>query len=257
VWTRFRELDEVLRQLVTGVREVLGGNLVGVYLQGSFAVGDADVWSDADFIVVTRTPLEDLDRPALDALHHRLFALPGHWPKHLEGSYIDRELLRRSDSARTKLLFLCHGSQELAWDDHCNTGYVRWVLREHGIALTGPPTAELVDPVTADILREEGWARLPEWVGWAFESAEMSRWKQPFLVLTLCRILHTIETGTVVSKRVAGEWSMATLELEWGPLIQRALDDRPNPKERVRQRASPADVEQTRAFVRYASSWRS
>ena len=39
-----------------GVRAVLGPNLVGVYLHGSFAVGGADEWSDADFLVVTEEP---------------------------------------------------------------------------------------------------------------------------------------------------------------------------------------------------------
>src|SRR5262245_47045919 len=121
MWTEFAELDELLRDLVAGVRDVLDDNLVGVYLQGSFAAGGADEWSDADFLVVTATPLGEPERRKLDELHRGLFAAPTHWAKHLEGSYIDRALFRRPDPARTKLLFLDHGSQELAWDDHCNT----------------------------------------------------------------------------------------------------------------------------------------
>jgi hypothetical protein len=131
------------------------------------------------------------------------------------------------------------------------------VLREHGIVLTGPPSAELVEPVAADVLREEGRARIPEWVEWALSAPEMSRWKQPHLVLSLCRILYTIETGTVVSKRAAGEWAMQTLDPEWRPLIRQALDDRPDPVGRVRQHASEAAVARTIEFVRYARSARS
>ena len=189
---------------------MLGPNLVGVYLHGSFAVGGADEWSDVDFLVVTEEPLGEGDRPALDELHRRLFALPGHWPKHLEGSYVDRELLSRPDPTRTKLLFLDHGSQELAWDDHCNTAYVRWAFREHGIALDGPPPAELVDPVSPDVLREEARARLPEWVEWAESIERWNRWYGPYLVLGLCRVLWTIEHGTVVSKQEAGSGRWAS-----------------------------------------------
>jgi predicted nucleotidyltransferase len=38
----------VLGELVSGARAVLGSNFAGAYLQGSFAVGDADEQSDVD-----------------------------------------------------------------------------------------------------------------------------------------------------------------------------------------------------------------
>ena len=50
--TPFSDLNAVLAVLVDGVRERLGDNFIGAYLQGSFAVGDADQHSDCDFIVV-------------------------------------------------------------------------------------------------------------------------------------------------------------------------------------------------------------
>jgi predicted nucleotidyltransferase len=257
VWTPFPELDGLLAELVEGVRGLLGDNLVGVYLQGSFAVGGADEWSDADFLVVTREPVGEAERPALDALHRRLFAAPTHWAKHLEGSYVDRVLLRRPDPARTKLLFLDHGSQELAWDDHCNTAYVRWALREHGIALAGPPPRELVDPVPADVLRDEARARLPEWLEWAESIETWNRWYGPYIVIGLCRVLWTIEHGTIVSKQAAAEWALSELEPEWRPLIQEALAERADPVGRWYAPGSEDDRARTLAFVRYASSARS
>lgn len=44
--TGFPELDDVLDRLAAAAAEVLGPELVGVYLVGSFAVGDADEHSD-------------------------------------------------------------------------------------------------------------------------------------------------------------------------------------------------------------------
>jgi predicted nucleotidyltransferase len=255
--TRFPDLNDMLGELVAGVRGVLGENLVGVYLQGSFALGSADEWSDADLLFVTETPLGDEERPALDALHRRLFALPGHWPKHLEGSYIDRGLLRRPDPTRTKLLFLDHGSRELVWDDHCNTAYVRWTLRERGITLAGPDGKTLVEPVPTDVLRDEARARLQEWVEWALSLSAMNRWQQAYIVISLCRLLWTMEHGTVTSKQASGEWGLAALDPEWRPLIRQALDDRPDPAGRWQTPADPEDVARTLAFVRYASSVRS
>src|SRR5438874_13306026 len=53
--TPFDDLNQLLVELVAGAKEALGDSFCGAYLQGSFAVGDADAHSDVDFIVVTRT----------------------------------------------------------------------------------------------------------------------------------------------------------------------------------------------------------
>jgi hypothetical protein len=82
----------------------------------------------------------------------------------------------------------------------------------------------------------------------------MSRWKQPYVVLSFCRMLHTLETGRVGSKREAGEWAVGTLGDEWSDLIRRALGDRPDPWGRVHQPADGTVVERTRAFADYAAA---
>ena len=57
-WTGIDELDRVLAELVTDAQHVFGEDLVGVYFQGSFALGGADSESDCDFLVVTATPVD-------------------------------------------------------------------------------------------------------------------------------------------------------------------------------------------------------
>jgi predicted nucleotidyltransferase len=51
--TAFPDLNGVLAELVEGARSVLGENFCGAYLHGSFATGEADAYSDVDFMVVT------------------------------------------------------------------------------------------------------------------------------------------------------------------------------------------------------------
>jgi predicted nucleotidyltransferase len=41
---------------VKRARLILGANFFGAYLQGSFALGDADLHSDCDFLVVMMSP---------------------------------------------------------------------------------------------------------------------------------------------------------------------------------------------------------
>lgn len=253
--TGFRDLDDVLHELVDGLRRALGAQLVGVYLVGSFALGDADEHSDVDFIVVTREDVAEDELERLQELHARLHELDVSWAQHLEGSYVPRRQLAQVDPARTPFFFLDNGSRRLELDNHCNTALVRHVLRTRGVTLAGPEPETLVAPVAADDLRAEALDAARDYADWAPEptnTGDMSRWKQPYLVLTLCRVLSTLATGEVLSKRQAAEWAIRELDPEWRDLIERALADRPDPWGRVHRSADPELAARTLAFAEYA-----
>lgn len=253
--TRYADLDDVLRELVDGAREALGATFSGAYLLGSFALADADEHSDVDFLVVLDEEVSPRQLTELQDLHGRLYALETPWAQHLEGSYAPKTQLRRVDPCRSPWLYLDNGASTLIWDGHCNTAVVRWTLREHGVGLAGPDPKSIVEPVSAEELRAEARLSMSEYVAWAPEPTKagpMSRWKQPYLVLTFCRILHTLHTGTVGSKREAGTWAIGALAAEWSSLVQQALDDRPDPWLRVHQPADPEAIERTLAFAEYA-----
>jgi hypothetical protein len=250
--TGFAELDELLADFVAGLQSVLGETFTGAYMTGSFALGDADIHSDVDWLVVTEHALSDEEQKGLNVLHAQLYARDTNWAQHLEGSYAPRAELRRPGPE--EWLFLDNGATTLEWDRHCNTSVVRWTVRERPVVLAGPDPRELIDPVPADALRDEARPVLGEYAAWAHEPhaghpSGMSRWKQPYVVLTLCRALHTLETGTVCSKREAGEWAKRTLDPEWRDLVQQALDDRPDPWARTKQDSTQALVARTRAFA--------
>ncbi|MDQ5819920.1 MAG: DUF4111 domain-containing protein [Actinomycetota bacterium] len=255
----------MLRELVSSAREILAENFCGAYLQGSFAVGDADEHSDVDFILATHDEVSDEQLAALQAMHKRIYALDSPWAQHLEGSYVPKAALRRVGPERSPYWFLDNGASELVRDSHCNTAVVRWVLRERGIVLEGPDPTSLVEPVTKAQLRAEALAGVEEYVAFAYEpqdrfkdahgrGPDMSRWKQPYLVLTFCRLLHTLDAGIVASKRESGEWALRALESEWASLIQQALDDRPDPWGRVLRPADPEITARTLEFADYAAS---
>ena len=91
---------------------------------------------------------------------------------------------------------------------------------------------------------------LGEWEEW-LGAHTTSRRGLGVLVLTLCRMLQSIADGRVPTKREAGEWALRSLEPEWRPLVQWALDDRPDPWTKVREPADPARLEQTLALLDY------
>ncbi|HEY6032256.1 MAG TPA: aminoglycoside adenylyltransferase domain-containing protein [Gaiellaceae bacterium] len=259
--TPYPELDRLLAELVAGAQAALGASFCGAYLQGSFALGDADEHSDVDFVVVTHDELSNREQTALQQLHARLYEREVAWAQHLEGSYAPKGRLRRVDPSRAPFFYLDNGARELVWDDHCNTAVVRWTLRERGVVLAGPDPGELLEPVPADALRAEAVATVRETAARARESRAryragdalaFNRWQQPYLVLSLCRMLYTLALGEVTSKRGAGEWALEALDGRWSGLIRRALDDRPDPWRRVHEAADAEAVEETMRFVEEA-----
>jgi len=74
--TLYPALNAVLEHFLTGVREVLPGNIIGAYLQGSFALGDYDQHNDVDFLVVTHHDPTDAEVAALGAQHAAIHDFP-------------------------------------------------------------------------------------------------------------------------------------------------------------------------------------
>jgi hypothetical protein len=92
--TQFPDLNALLHDLVPQTENILGNNFVGAYLQGSFALGDADMQSDCDFLIVTRSSLTAAQEKSIRKLHDDIRTRPEHWAHHLEGSYAPQDELR-------------------------------------------------------------------------------------------------------------------------------------------------------------------
>ncbi|OGO06084.1 MAG: hypothetical protein A2Y73_08495 [Chloroflexi bacterium RBG_13_56_8] len=247
-------LNAVLHELVTSIQAILSDNFIAAYLQGSFALGDWDIDSDVDFLVAIEREVSDADSSALQAMHARIYDLDSHWAQHLEGSYFPRDTLKRYDPTSKKLLYLDNTSRVLIRSHHCDTQVVRWVVRECGITLAGPPPDKLITSVSADDLRQEVLMAMRDWAQQIFADPDQinNRFYQPFAVLTYCRMLYTLYVGRVASKPAAAEWAKGALDSRWAGLIQRARKERPNPSLKIRRPADMEDLKSTLAFIRYA-----
>lgn len=251
--TPYSELNRVLRDLVDSVQAVLSTNFVGAYLQGSFAVGDFDLHSDVDFIMVIEEELSHEEVHGLQAVHERIYDLDIPWAQHLEGSYFPKQVLRDHTRLGRQLWYLNHGSRSLIPSDHCNTVLVRWVVREHGVTLAGPSPALLVDPIPVETLRKEIIATIHDWGQEILANPDHfnNRFYQGFIVLSYCRMLHDHSRGFPGSKLAGAEWAKANLDPRWAGLIDRAWNGRPDPAVSSRQRADPKDFKETLEFIHY------
>ncbi|MEJ0014042.1 MAG: nucleotidyltransferase domain-containing protein [Actinomycetota bacterium] len=91
--TPYPELDDVLRDHAGRLQSTLGDFLVGVYLVGSLAIGDFDLTSDIDFIVVTRDELSEPQRKQVQSVHDQTYGQGSRWVKHFEYSFSPVKIL--------------------------------------------------------------------------------------------------------------------------------------------------------------------
>lgn len=244
--TPYDELNVVLAHLVRGARSILEHDFIGAYLQGSFAIGDYSEYSDCDFVIVVAQDLRKAQLLGLQDLHQEIQRLPcSYWHKNLEGSYMPQNILRRwslqprdppgeprdaqwrdpgMDGVPPRCYpfwYLNHGADTLVRSEHDNSQVVRWTLREQGVCISGPPLTSLIDPVSADALRDEVRNTLDLAIGTGLAMPGFVY--QAFWVGLCCRILHTIATGRITSKKEALRWARDTLDAQWHGLIDSAL----------------------------------
>ena len=258
--TPFPEVNAILQVLLPEVRAILGDHFIGMVLYGSLTYGGFDQDSDVDFVVVTKDELPEGCFLNLQAMHIRISTFDSWCATQLEGSYIPQYALQRYDPQRALHLHLDRGPGEclerMQIDDALLSrawwgGWVllRFVLRENGLTLAGPEPRALVPLVTPKDLKQATLAILQGWAEPLLDRpVELARrGYQSYTVLTLCRMLYTLNYGRIASKPEAARWAQARLDEPWQALIERAWAGRHNPP----AEASPEDVQGTLEFIRF------
>ena len=221
----YPDVNALLHDLLRGAQTILGENFAGMYLYGSLSSGDFNPdSSDVDFVVATHHAIPAEQLPELENLHRELTAVHPHWASHLEGAYIPLADLRRYEADGGPYP---HWHEGRFYQGKHGSDWIiqRYVLREMGVVLAGPPPDTLIDPVSPDDLRRAVRGALAEW--WAPMLDDPTwlhdRLYQAFCVLTMCRALHTLATGTIASKPVAAQWAMELENGRFTPTITAAL----------------------------------
>jgi predicted nucleotidyltransferase len=225
--TPYPEVNEVLNLLLSNVKGILGDQFLGMYLYGSLSSGDFDPESsDIDFLVVTTNTLPDKNVSELEAMHQRIWATGLKWAPKLEGSYVSKELIRHHDPDGAPCPTVNEG---VFFVDKRGSDWIiqRHIVREQGVVLAGADPKKLIDPVTADDIRGAVLDVLQEW--W-FPMLDDPSWLRDhgseyhaFAVITMCRVLHGLEHGTIVSKPKAIQWARENVGNPWIQLIDKAV----------------------------------
>ncbi|HEX2990617.1 MAG TPA: aminoglycoside adenylyltransferase domain-containing protein, partial [Anaerolineales bacterium] len=225
--TSYPEVNEVLSILLRNVKEILGEQFIGMYLYGSLSSGDFDPeTSDIDFLVVTRTilPIETIKK--LEEMHNQTWATSLKRAGKLEGAYVPQALICRHDPQGAACPTVNEGQFYVA---QLGSDWIiqRHVVREYGVVVEGPAPVALIDPVSPSEIRESVIGTLQEWWFPMLDDPSWLREHEPayraFAVITMCRVLHALEHGTIVSKPKAIQWAQTSLGEPWRQIITRAV----------------------------------
>jgi len=140
--------------------------------------------------------------------------------------------------------------------DQLDDGWVlqRYILREHGVVVAGPHPRTLIDPVGADEMRRAVVALMEQWWGpmRGDPTKLQQRGYQVYAVLTMCRVLYTLDSGGVVSKPQAARWAQQEQGRQWAALIEHALAWRKDPIcPQDRSATARDDVTETLGLIDY------
>jgi hypothetical protein len=212
------EIDTYLAEVCSRLRAVLGGDLVGVYAGGSYALGGYDPGrSDLDVAAIVTAPLaRERKAEIVERLRHESLPCPA---RGLELVVYVQEAVQTASQAAAFDLNLNTGARmELHVDYEPGKSEAHWypidrsILAAAGVALTGPPAAEVFAPIPRRLLLPV----LEESLRWHLAGDPRS----DDAVLNACRAWRYAAEGAWSSKESAGLW---TLERRPTPVVAEAL----------------------------------
>jgi streptomycin 3"-adenylyltransferase len=217
--------EKQISQCLTLIKNILGKDLLGIYLYGSAVFGGLQKYSDIDlFVVINRatTPdekvkiiaevlkisgiyMEGSKFPMEITIVNQSDVNPWHYPPHFDFQY--GEWLRNKfengniEPWQTKempdlalLITQVLLTNKILFGPHPNKLLCEIPYRDFILA-----TIHILDSLRADLATDTR-----------------------NVLLTYARIWHTIETDTICSKPAAADWALDRLPLEYQPVMKRA-----------------------------------
>ena len=220
--TQYPAINIVLTEWAEGLKRLVGKKIVGLYLSVSLAYGDfVPGRSDIDLQAVVRSPLTQDELRAVEELHKQTERRCPEWAERIECSYVPLELMRELTPPATPRPWWGFGTLYAAAPAGNEWIINHYLLSRHGIMLEGHDFNELIPSIDIHSVRQASARDLfQEWMPKIDDGAWLSNSHyQSYLVLNLCRILHTVIDGQPGSKKVAGQWAKAMYP-QWKDLIE-------------------------------------
>ncbi len=226
--TSYTDINNLLGLILSRIRAILSSKFIGLYLFGSLATGDFDYESsDIDLVVAISTDLSQEEFEELKIMHTDIMLNNSKWNDRIEIGYISVRNLKKPE-LHCKIALISPG-EPFHFKGADNDWIInRYVLREKGLMIFGPPPKTLIDPISKEVLKNAIKELMKEWRDWIKQTEIVSPPNyQAYMIMTMCRALYTFKTSDFVSKKQAALWAKKELP-EWFLLIDKALIWREN-----------------------------
>lgn len=197
-------LDRILPPLLEDLRASLGPDLVGAYLYGSAISGGFDPkLSDLDVVVASERPTDELDFGVLEGIIDRLAAREPDWADRLDITFVGRDTLATFREGGP-LVEISHDDplrRVPSADDWLETWFL---VRDADTPLLGPSPRELIPPIEFGEFIAGAALDVDRLVAKARDDTRDG--SVAYRLLTLCRVLRSLESGAICSKDEGAAW---------------------------------------------------
>lgn len=226
-------VKELLKEINLSFSNLLGDNLIGIYVHGSLAMGCFNSKSsDIDVLVVVNNPLtlaekkksvdltlklakqtfSGLEFSVLTLKQVRNFEYPTPYEFHYSNEWKEKYIQGKVDLIKQK------------YDHDLAVHFV--ITKNRGYVLVGKP----INEVFIDVPRKYYIDSIGRDSEWSYNNIM----KGPddglccvpvYGALNYCRVLAYIENNLITSKSEAGKWAVEHLPKKYAPIIQEALKE--------------------------------
>lgn len=220
---------EITHSLVTdiskGLRRIFdSGQILGLYLGGSLAIGDFDEnTSDLDFLVVLQVPVSAPELAAVKDLHSKIRATArNQLYKNYEGVYLTASQASHPHTSDMHAPHLGSDGHFEVEDHGAEIIIDLWKIRKSGFVVFGMPPAKTIANISVDEMLEAKSNLFKSWWLPKLRTKEpMNAEYQAYAVLTMARILYGLANRDEVSKKKSAAWCL-TAYSDFADLIDAA-----------------------------------
>lgn len=221
-------LKNALSHLVEALNKELKGNLKSVIVHGSLCAGDFDYQSsDVDILVLTENVLSKQDFYIISHLHNSMKRHYPEWAERFEASYITVAQFYTLAPPAEPRVYVNNGLAQL------EPYGAEWYFEKHtistsGLAIYGDSFDRGKLAVTSTKLRIAAFQILMEWWKPIVDRGmhSLSDHYLAYGVLSMCRIIMTIESGQTGSKIEAAEYVLEQYPSVHNEVIKNVMKSR-------------------------------
>jgi len=199
--------------------------IYGVYIQGSIALNDFDEFkSDIDYITVLNSEPTKEELSIIISIHNRL----RNYDRYIvsEGQYTAIEIISGNQNSYKKI-YPYYADGELK---ELNNGKIDatslWILDKYGFSIYGQEGESLSIVLDfKDLISQMNYNLNIYWLGKINDNPELfleDYWID-FGILTICRIIYTLENREITSKIKAADYLLARVDEKWKLIINEAI----------------------------------